>query len=142
MRKVSIVFLWFAFCFTGRPSKGQTPILISVTVSGPEVPDNQDKITQKLIQGYIGRGLRESGESVRIVPYIASSYQGRIIALERRLPSGVRTGDVSISYVLTKLSYGRNGCDCYLYSGLAIYNRSDLREACDLIVATIDQYMP
>ena len=154
MRRVSIVFLLFAFCFTGHPDDilenifddaftetetHQMPILVNVQVWGSENPENQDIITQKLLQTYIKSGLRGLGKNIKFVDHIASSYQIRIIVLEPEYKSGVKKGDIAISYVLTKLpKLGHGSCDCYLYSNLLIYPRTELREACDLIVGTID----
>lgn len=137
MKKVWLLFLFLAVFFTGQSSEGQFPLLIYVDVSGPD--DAAGKITATLLKSYVEKGFRELGDHAKIVSYVESSYQLRIVFLEHRTTAGVRTGDMSISYILTKLSFGRNSCDCYITSYILLWQRSNIREGADLIVANINK---
>ena len=137
MKKVCLLFLFLAVFFTGQPSEGQSPLLIYVSVSGTD--DNAGEITATLLKSYVEKGVRELGDHAKIVPSFASSYQLKIIFLEHRDAAGVRTGNMSISYVLTKLSFGSNSCECYISSYILIWKRSNIREGADLIVANINK---
>ena len=128
------VFL-IAIFFDGHPSEAQAPFLVYVSI--PKKDDPVEEITATLLKSYVERGLREWGDHVKIIDHLGSSYQLRILFLEHKTNNGVRTGDMSISYVLTKI--GRCGCDCYVASYILLWNRSNLREAADLIVANIDE---
>lgn len=133
--KVFALLLMFAFCFTGQPTESQAPILIYVNVGG-RPDDNTGEITAKLLQSYVERGLQESGENIKVSDWVGSSYQLRISFLEHIRNNQVRTGDMSISYVLTKTD---TRCECYVGFWILVWERSNMREAADLIVADVER---
>lgn len=117
MRKVSIVFLLFAFCFTGRPIRSQVgdeKLSVSVEVSC------DDQITKGKIESFLKRELRSLGD-VTIQDTFTADYSLELVVLEMSYVStGNKTGGIAVSSVFIKNYSLRKILDYYVPFALVI----------------------
>ena len=120
-----IIALLLSISFTGQhPSHAQAKLSVKVVIG------NDDKLTasETLTKSYIERELRDLGY-VNVVDTLETFTVG-IIMFENEA-----TGLVIMSYILTKW---HKDCLCLVYNWLLTGDRRELRELCQILVASLD----
>ena len=94
MRKISILFLLFAVCFTGQPIQSQVASKkFNVTVN----VRCKDETTKILIESYIKRELRNLGDALVDSQNSLVTHSLYLIAIEQQYVTGVKNGQIEIA---------------------------------------------
>ena len=94
MRKVSILFLLFAVCFTGQPIQSQVASKkFNVTVN----VRCKDETTKILIESYIKRELRNLEDALVDSQNSLVTHSLYLIAIEQQYITGVKNGQIEIA---------------------------------------------
>ena len=122
---VIIIALLLSISFTGQqPSHAKAKLWVKVVIG------DDDKLTalEMLSKSYVERELRDLGY-VNVVDTLETFTVG-IIMFENEA-----SGLIITSYVLTKW---HKDCSCFVQSWLLTGDRRELREFCQVLVASLD----
>ena len=121
-----IIALLLSISFTGQqPSHAQTKLWVKVVIG------DDDKLTasETLSKSYVERELRDLGY-VNVVDTLETFTVGIIMS------ENEASGLIITSYVLTKW---HKDCRCFVQSWLLTGDRRELREFCQILVASLDR---
>ena len=122
---IIIIALLLSISFTGQqPSHAQVKLWVKVVIG------DDDKLTalETLSKSYVERELRDLGY-VNVVDTLETFTVGII------MPENEASGLIIMSYVLTKW---HKDCSCLVPSWLLTGDRRELREFCQVLVASLD----
>lgn len=145
LKKVLAFFLLFTVYFTGKPTQpliaederdlfrgALNDVSIRVSVRADAADDLHEEITKQLTKSYVTQRLKAVDMSV--LGMFADYHLSLLIQEPEK--AGQKTGTIAISYVLTQW---RKACaECFVGHWALITHRTDLKAACDRIVANIE----